>query len=373
MTKKYRSSTQMTAAMIALQSGIPTILWGKPGTGKTSWINLVSETLGYHTETVIASIREPADFAGLPVIQSDGSVALATPNWATRIIESERDGLLFLDEISTAPPAVQAALLRVVFERAVGDTTLPENTKIIAAANPTSTSGGTWTLSSALANRFVHLDWGIEPKTWVEGMMNGWQTESNVVVLPENWKDEIQQAVSLVTSFIHHRPALLINQPEDIEAAGGAWASPRSWENGAILLGACDSVGADNNVKLMLLVGTIGKGAATEFLHWVNNLDLQNPADLLKNPDSFVLPSTGDKVFATLSAVVAEASTNLTKHNWEAAWDILGKAAKGNRADIAAIPVKTLAKARGKHSKLAIPMDIREFVPILRAAGLLSK
>jgi hypothetical protein len=34
-------------------------------------------------------------------------------------------GILFLDEISTDPPAVQVALLRVVLERVVGDFELP--------------------------------------------------------------------------------------------------------------------------------------------------------------------------------------------------------------------------------------------------------
>ena len=38
---------------------------------------------------------------------------------ATRLCEAA-EGLLFLDELTTAPPAVQAAMLRVVLERVVG-------------------------------------------------------------------------------------------------------------------------------------------------------------------------------------------------------------------------------------------------------------
>lgn len=376
MAKKTKTemSTQLAAAMIAIQSGVPPILWGKPGTGKTSWINLIAELMDYHAETVIASIREPADFAGLPVIQTDGSVKLATPNWAKRLIDNDnKTGLLFLDELSTAPPAVQAALLRVVFERVVGDERLPSNTLIVAAANPTETTGGTWTLNAALANRFVHLDWGVTAKEWVEGMMNGWQKRKDVIELPEDWQDYIPQARTLVTSFINHRPVNLLQEPENTEDAGRAWASPRSWENAARLLAACESVGMGDTVKLTLITGSVGKGPATEFMTWVRNLDLQDPQMLLSNPKAFKMPKTGDKVFAVLSAVVTAALNDegqVDKDNWEAAWNILGQAAKADRADIAAIPAKTLARART--SDCPIPKDIKEFLPVLSAAGLIG-
>jgi len=57
-------------------------------------------------------------------VVGDG-VRFAPPSWALRLAEAGH-GLLFLDELSTAPPAVQAALLRVVLERAVGDLMLPD-------------------------------------------------------------------------------------------------------------------------------------------------------------------------------------------------------------------------------------------------------
>ena len=108
---------------VAVAARVPVLLWGAPGTGKTSAIRAMAEVMGLPCETVIASIREPSDFAGLPIVVG-GEVRFAPPAWARRLAEAGR-GLLFLDELSTAPPAVQAALLRVVLERAVGDLTLP--------------------------------------------------------------------------------------------------------------------------------------------------------------------------------------------------------------------------------------------------------
>src|SRR5688500_14259696 len=104
---------------IAVAARVPVLLWGAPGTGKTSAIRAMADAAGLPCETVIAAIREPSDFSGLPVVL-DRVVHFAPPRWAERLAAAGR-GVLFLDEISTAPPAVQAALLRVVLERVVGD------------------------------------------------------------------------------------------------------------------------------------------------------------------------------------------------------------------------------------------------------------
>ncbi|NEA88457.1 AAA family ATPase, partial [Streptomyces sp. SID14436] len=111
--------------------------------------------------TVIASVHEPSDFSGLPVPGDDPAVQgvpMAPPDWAVRLVREGR-GLLFLDELSTAPPAVQAALLRLVLERRVGALRLPPGVRIVAAANPRASAADGWELSAPLANRFVHLPW----------------------------------------------------------------------------------------------------------------------------------------------------------------------------------------------------------------------
>ena len=128
--------------------------------------------MGLPCETVIASIREPSDFAGLPIVVGDG-VRFAPPAWARRLAEAGH-GLLFLDELSTAPPAVQAALLRVVLERAVGDLTLPDEVAVVAAANPPEQAADGWDLSAPLANRLCHLAWQTDPRAVADGLAGGW-------------------------------------------------------------------------------------------------------------------------------------------------------------------------------------------------------
>ncbi len=165
------------ALALAVAANVPVLLWGAPGTGKTTVVRQLAEEAGLPCETVIASIREPSDFAGLPVVAHDEGggihVDFAPPSWARRLAQTGR-GLIFFDEISTAPPAVQAALLRVVLERTVGDLVLPPAVAVVAAANPPEQAASGWDLSAPLANRFCHLDWAVEGSSVAEGFSAGW-------------------------------------------------------------------------------------------------------------------------------------------------------------------------------------------------------
>ena len=176
------------ALAVSVQAGVPVLLWGSPGTGKTSVVRALGEALGWPTEVVIGSIREPADFAGLPVV-IDGCVQMAPPLWARRLAAAGY-GLLFLDELTTAPPAVQAAMLRVVLERVVGDLALPEGVRVVAAANPRKRppTGGNSRRLSPIASSIstgrstrsrcpVGSRWGSTPRP-------GWRAASRATLSP---------------------------------------------------------------------------------------------------------------------------------------------------------------------------------------------
>ena len=117
-----------------IMARVPVILWGPPGQGKTSVIKAMAEHDQRMIRVLLASIREPQDFGGLPSIQ-DGRATLIAPDWA-QDLAADTNGILFMDEVNTAPPAVQAALLRVSLDKVAGDCYLGDGTSVVAAANP---------------------------------------------------------------------------------------------------------------------------------------------------------------------------------------------------------------------------------------------
>lgn len=357
------------ALAVSVQSGVPVLLWGAPGVGKTRTIIAVADALQLHLEIVLASIREPSDFAGLPVVREAG-VFMEPPAWAKRLAALGQ-GMLFLDEISTAAPAVQNALLRVVLERVVGDLALPAGVAVVAAANPPEMTASGWDLSAPLANRFCHLAWEVDIQAWVDGMLRGFPPPT-IPILPSTWQASIPMMRILVATFIRHRPNLLLDFPKSEERAGKAWPSPRSWDTVATLLAAAGTAQVGDEPILMLIKGCVGEGAALEFFAWRRSFDLPDPEALLEAPHSFKVLARGDQTLAALSAVVQAAISNLTVNRWMAAWAVLACAADQGARDVAAVAAKALATAR----KPGLPLpqrELKQFLPLLQKSGLIDE
>lgn len=350
---------------MAVQVGQPVLLWGGPGEGKSRMIEQVAAQLGRRCEVVVGSVREASDFAGLPVRVGD-SVSFAPPRWASRCAEHP-DTVVFLDELTTAPPSVQAAMLRVVLEREVGDLRLPDSVSFVAAANPPEVSAGGDDLAPPLANRFCHLEWEAQPAHWVSGMLRGWEP-SEVPVVPAAQSAVQAKWRAALAGFISARPSILRRVPEDVVAQGRAWPSPRTWDAAHILAAAAEASGAGKEVRSLLVAGVVGTGAAIEFLRFADTMELPDPELLLADPSWLDTTRRVDLLLASLAAVTTAVAARATQSRWEAAWEVLAAACAAGQADVAAVAATGLLELR--QPDWPAPAAAAAFAPVLRAAEL---
>ncbi|MCX4985598.1 MoxR family ATPase [Streptomyces sp. NBC_00572] len=347
-TTEPRPDDQLEALTLAVAADLPVLLWGEPGIGKTAALTQLAESLDLPLTTVIASVHEPSDFSGLPVIGDDPAeqgVPMAPPDWAVRLVRAGR-GLLFLDELSTAPPAVQAALLRLVLERRVGALRLPAGVRIVAAANPRASAADGWELSPPLANRFVHLQWTHDHDVVVRGLGGTWPRATLPVLDPERLPHAVGYARRAVCGLLATRPTLVHRLPSGETRRGGAWPSPRSWEMSLRLIAFATAAGSSREVISLLVRGTVGDGPGLELLASLDRMDLPDPEELLADPAGAELPERGDLRQAALDGVVAAVGARPEKSRWDAAWALLARAVETGAPDLVVVPATTLAALR---------------------------
>ncbi|MFE3205350.1 AAA family ATPase [Embleya sp. NPDC059237] len=343
-----RPDTQLEALTLAVAADLPVLLWGEPGIGKTAALTRLADTLDLPLTTVIASVHEPSDFSGLPIVGDDpatNGVPMAPPEWAVRLVRAGR-GLLFLDELSTAPPAVQAALLRLVLERRVGALQLPPGIRIVAAANPRGSAADGWELSPPMANRFVHLQWVHDHDVVVRGLGGTWPHATLPVLDPTRLAEAVAFARRAVCGLLATRPKLVHLLPTTETRRGGAWPSPRSWDMTVSLIAFATAAGSSRDVLSLLVRGTVGDGPGLELLAALDRMDLPDPEDLLADPSRAILPERGDLRQAVLDGVVEAVRNRPDKPRWDAAWAILVRALDTGAPDLVVVPATALASLR---------------------------
>jgi hypothetical protein len=347
-TSEPRPDVQLEALTLAVAADLPVLLWGEPGIGKTAALTQLASSLDLPLTTVIASVHEPSDFSGLPVIGDDPAnqgVPMAPPDWAVRLVREGR-GLLFLDELSTAPPAVQAALLRLVLERRMGSLHLPPGVRIVAAANPRSSAADGWELSPPLANRFVHLQWTHDHEVVVRGLGGTWPRAALPELDPAKLPEAVAFARRAVCRFLDARPTLVHRLPTSEARRGGPWPSPRSWEMTLRLTAFATAAGSAREVLSLLVRGTVGDGPGLELLAALDRMDLPDPEVLLADPAGAVLPERGDLRQAALDGVVSAVHQRPEQARWDAAWAVLVRALETGPPDLVVVPATTLASLR---------------------------
>ena len=156
----------------------PVFLWGPPGIGKSDLIKKISEDISAMLIDLRLSQFDPTDLRGIPYFNSKNcSMEWAPPADLPNREDSKKHDriILFLDEMNSATPAVQAAAYQLILDRKIGNYSLPDNVLLVAAGNRESDKGITFNMPSPLANRFIHLELKADFDTWLT-----WSIESNI-------------------------------------------------------------------------------------------------------------------------------------------------------------------------------------------------
>jgi hypothetical protein len=345
--------------LIALQTpspkghlGIPALLWGAPGEGKSSFVESLRRD-DFPVVTLIASIHDPTDFSGLPV-HLNGQVRFAPPEW-TFAFDETGQGILFLDELTTAPPSVQAALLRVILERKVGFRPLPKGVRVVAAANPPDQVVGGWELSPPLRNRFVHIRWALSGEIYQKALREGFGQPSLPAIDPDAHAEAEKFWRRMVEVFLRRYPHLAKTNPSDEEYA---FASPRTWDFAIALMASCDLLGKapkpgqkGSEVFLNLVEGCVGKGAAVAFAEFLQTLRLPDPDEVLDGKIPLDLKSfRDDELYAFFSALAAALVRRQTQPNFVDAMlvflELTEQVSNDGRIDTIFVSLQQVAKGK---------------------------
>lgn len=365
-----RSTPMMRALAAGIRANVPTVLWGSPGVGKSAKIDAHAEAWGRHMECVVGSVREAPDFLGLPTEGDDRTTEYLTPGFAKRL-NAANSGLLFLDELSTAAPSVQKAMLRLLQERYAGDTPLGDHIAIVAAANPPEQAADGWDLPAPVANRLMHLDWHFDADEWLSGVLTDFaHVDVNTldVMLGDGSDADAARVKGLVTAFLKAHPVLLNpGPPKDDTEAGKAWPSPRSWTNAMSVLAELDP--SDEAAALLVVKGCVGEGAAQEFFAWVAIADLHDPADVMDDPTLVEWSKERpDRLFALTSGITALVLTRGDKTTWEKGTRALTACAEGGRPDVALPGMRTVLSNMPKDATIATATR-EAFADLFRRTG----
>ena len=235
----------------------PLMMWGAPGIGKSDIVKQVADDQNRDVIDIRLPLWEPTDIKGIPYYNSkENNMVWASP--AELPTDPKSNAIVFLDELNSAAPAVQAAAYQLILNRRVGTYVLPDNVLIVAAGNRDADKGVTYRMPAPLANRFVHLELKVDFDDWFQ-----WATENKI-------------HTDVVGYLTFSKKDLYDFDPK---SPSRSFATPRSWSFVSELLEDDD----DENTTTDLVSGSVGEGLAVKFMaHRKMASKLPNPSEILK-------------------------------------------------------------------------------------------
>ena len=249
-----------TRIMHSMKKKRPIFIWGPPGIGKSDVVHQIGEYMDAHVIDIRLSLWEPTDIKGVPYYAANDN----TMKWAPpvelpdeKLAKKHKHIILFLDEMNSAAPAVQAAAYQLILNRRVGTYKLPDNVLIVAAGNREADKGVVYRMPAPLSNRFVHLELAVDFDDWFQ-----WAVDNKI------HKD--------VVGYLQFSKKDLYDF--DPKSPSRSFATPRSWSFVSELL----EDDLDEETQTDLVSGCVGEGLAIKFsAHRKVAAQMPNPTEIL--------------------------------------------------------------------------------------------
>jgi hypothetical protein len=247
-----RALAALRAGWAAQRDGRLTASWmlhGRPGVGKSDIVRQLAAETGAHLVDLRLTTIEPQDLRGLPYYDH---AARKTRWYRPEDLPDDpaRPAVLFLDELTAAPPQLHPAVYGLLQERRVGPHRLPDSVFVVAAGNSAEDGAVAYEMGTALSDRLVHLLVEAEAGDWIAGF-----------AVPRGLHPA-------VPAFLRTRPDLLETTQAALAEGLTVAATPRSWERASAILRAVP----ERSLARLMLAGTLGEAVAAEFLLVVDEI-----------------------------------------------------------------------------------------------------
>lgn len=266
-----------------LNANLVPMIHGSPGIGKSAIVQKLAEDYKLALIDLRLGQLDPTDANGFPFPDKErGRSGYLPPENFPLVGDTIPDGmdgwLLFLDEITSAPNAVQAAFYKIILDRMVGNRNLHNNVFIVCAGNLVTDRAIVNKLGTAMQSRLVHMEQRSDVNSWLE-----WAEDNDI---DHKWLSYVRFSGNL-NNF-------------DPDHNDHTFTCERTIEFASRLTKGNDITMDD----IPLIAGAVGLGTATEFTGFCEVYEqLPTISDILKSPKHTMVPNEPSALYALSGAI----------------------------------------------------------------------